>query len=81
MFRPGLITPLPGTTAKTKAYTLLYRVLAPLALLLRGIAPRHITSSTNIGRAMIRTVRAGAPCRTLSSADINTLAAASPPAR
>ncbi|GAA4974049.1 epimerase [Yinghuangia aomiensis] len=78
MFRPGLITPLPGTTAKTKVYTLLYRALTPLAPVLRRIAPRHITSSTDIGRAMIQTLRAGAPHRTLSSADINAMAAVSP---
>ncbi|MEU7560356.1 NAD-dependent epimerase/dehydratase family protein [Streptomyces eurythermus] len=80
MFRPGIITPLPGTTAKTPLYALLYRVLTPLAPLIRRVAPRHITSSTDLGRAMIHTVRTGAPRRTLTNADINETAASRSPA-
>lgn len=76
MFRPGFITPLPGATSKTAWYALFYRVLGPLAPLLRRIAPRGVTSSTDIGRAMLRTVRDEVPpARVLSTAAINEAAA------
>lgn len=75
MFRPGLIVPLPGTTAKTAAYEILYRVLTPLSPLLRRLAPRHVTNSTDIGRAMIHTVLVRPARRTLTTADINNEAA------
>lgn len=80
MFRPGLITPLPGTTSKTAWYALLYRTLAPLNPLLRRLAPRHVTSSTQLGQAMIHTVRTGPPGRVLATPDINEAAASRPPA-
>ncbi|WAL75780.1 NAD-dependent epimerase/dehydratase family protein [Kitasatospora sp. YST-16] len=78
MFRPALITPLPGTTSKTPWYTLLYRILAPLNPLLRRLAPRHVTSSTQLGQAMIRTAQDGPPGRVLATGDINEAAAARP---
>lgn len=74
MFRPAFILPLPGTKAKTTSYVLLYRVVAPLYPLLRRIAPRHVTTSTRLGQAMIHAARGGAPHRILTTADINTLA-------
>ncbi|MFE9614008.1 NAD-dependent epimerase/dehydratase family protein [Streptomyces sp. NPDC006012] len=80
MFRPGFITPLPGTTSKTAWYALLYRALAPLNPLLRRLAPRHVTSSAQLGQAMIYTVHAGPPSRVLATVDINEAAASRPPA-
>ncbi|GHE98945.1 epimerase [Streptomyces spiralis] len=79
MFRPGFIMPLPGTTAKTKSYALLYRALAPLYPLLRRIVPNHVSSSVQVGQSMIQTVHAGAPRRVLATADINEAAASRPP--
>ncbi|MEV0109441.1 NAD-dependent epimerase/dehydratase family protein [Nocardia sp. NPDC050799] len=75
MFRPAFILPLPGTTAKTKTYVLLYRIVTPLAPLLRRIAPRYVTSSLRLGEAMLETTRAGAHQRVLETADINEIAA------
>ncbi|MFF8772185.1 NAD-dependent epimerase/dehydratase family protein [Kitasatospora sp. NPDC015120] len=79
MFRPGYITPLPGTTSKTAWYTLFYRALAPLNPLLRRLAPRHVTSSAQLGQAMVHTARTRPPGRVLTTADINNAAALRPP--
>lgn len=59
MFRPAFIIPLPGTTARTASYVLLYKVVGPLYPVLRRIAPRYVTTSLHMGQAMIRTARGG----------------------
>lgn len=76
MFRPAFIVPLPGTKAKTKSYVLLYRVVTPLYPLLRRLIPRYVTTSLQLGQAMLRATRHGSPRRVLETADINHLAAA-----
>ncbi|EMF23363.1 hypothetical protein H114_29096 [Streptomyces gancidicus BKS 13-15] len=78
MFRPAFIAPLPGTKAKTKSYVLLYRVVTPLYPLLRRLIPRYVTTSLQLGQAMLRAARHGSRRRVLETADINELAAARP---
>lgn len=80
MFRPAFIVPLPGTKAKTKSYVLLYRVVTPLYPLLRRLIPRYVTTSLQLGQAMLRATRHGSPRRVLETADINELAATRPAA-
>lgn len=74
MFRPGFIQPLRGARSKTSLYQLFYDVLAPLYPLLRTIIPKHVTTTVNIGRAMIEVGAEGYPRRILGSSDINVLA-------
>ncbi len=73
MFRPGIIQPLHGITSKTRIYRLIYNVAGPLFLLLRRVAPAWVTTTEQIGRAMIQVVRNGAPQAVLESRDINAL--------
>jgi uncharacterized protein YbjT (DUF2867 family) len=76
MLRPGAIQPLHGATSKTKLYRIMYVVMMPLWPLwpiLRLFFPRAITTTEQIGRAMIKLVRDGAPKQTLEAADINEL--------
>lgn len=80
MFRPALILPKPGEKAKTKSYVLLYRIVTPLYPLLRRLVPRYVTTSLQLGQAMIQTTRGGAPRRILETADINEVAASRQPA-
>jgi uncharacterized protein YbjT (DUF2867 family) len=74
MFRPGYIQPLDGVRSKTMIYQALYTVLAPAYPLLRAIAPRHVTTTRNVGRAMIRVAERGDSKRILENSDINRLA-------
>jgi hypothetical protein len=73
MFRPGLIQPLTGVGSKTKLYRAFYAVLGPLFPLLKRLFPNHVTTTENIGRAMIRVAAKGYSKRVLENTDINTL--------
>jgi uncharacterized protein YbjT (DUF2867 family) len=77
MFRPGLIQPLHGIRSKTRLYRIVYAIVGPLLFpLLNLLAPRMLTTTERVGRAMLRVARQGAPKPLLENADINQLAAA-----
>jgi uncharacterized protein YbjT (DUF2867 family) len=73
MFRPGVIQPLHGIVSKTSSYRILYTLMAPLLPLLKATLPRYVTTTEQVGRAMLRVARDGAPKRILESVDINAL--------
>jgi uncharacterized protein YbjT (DUF2867 family) len=73
MFRPGVIQPLHGITSKTKAYRVFYAVTRPLLPLLKALFPNYVTTTEQVGRAMIKAARQGAPKPILESQDINRL--------
>jgi uncharacterized protein YbjT (DUF2867 family) len=73
MFRPGLIQPLHGIRSKTAGYRWFYALSAPLLPLARALLPTQVTTTEQIGRAMLKVARDGAAQRTLESADINAL--------
>jgi uncharacterized protein YbjT (DUF2867 family) len=75
MFRPAFIQPMHGVVSKTKLYRALYAATAPLFPLLKAIAPRFVTTSENVGRAMIEVAAHGAPERVIENDAINRLAA------
>ena len=71
MFRPGYIQPLHGIRTKTKWYGVMYAVVAPLYPILKTLFPRSLTTTVQLGRAMIRVAKTGAGKRVLESSDIN----------
>jgi uncharacterized protein YbjT (DUF2867 family) len=73
MFRPGVIRPLHGARSKTRLYRALYLAAGPLLGALQALAPRHVTTTEQIGRAMLAAARNGAPRSVLETADINQL--------
>ena len=73
MFRPGLIVPLHGITSKTQLYRAVYALIRPFWRPLRSAFPQAITTTEQVGRAMLHVARAGAPKKILESADINAL--------
>jgi uncharacterized protein YbjT (DUF2867 family) len=75
MFRPGYIQPLKGVRSKTRLYQAIYDLIGPLYPLIRRIAPRAVTTSVNVGRAMIRVAAEGYSRRLIETDDINQLAA------
>jgi hypothetical protein len=75
MFRPGYIQPLKGIRSKTRWYQALYDVIGPFYPLFRRLLPRYVTTTVNIGRAMIQVAATGYSKQILSSADINQLSA------
>lgn len=64
-----------GVRSKTRLYHAIYTTLGPLYPLLRRLAPTHVTTTANVGRAMIAVARGGYPKRILENTDINALAA------
>ena len=73
MFRPGFIQPLHGIRSKTRLYQLLYDILAPIQPLLKGRLPKYITTTEQLGRAMITVAKDGYPKPILESLDINAI--------
>jgi uncharacterized protein YbjT (DUF2867 family) len=74
IFRPGFIQPLHGIQSKTKLYRAFYAILEPIHPLLRKLAPKYVTTTADMGLAMINVAENGAPKQVLEMADINDCA-------
>jgi uncharacterized protein YbjT (DUF2867 family) len=73
MFRPAGIQPLHGVKSKTAWVQAIYGVAAPLLTLLNRVAPKYMTTTEQVGRAMLKVARDGYPKPVLESADINSI--------
>jgi len=74
LFRPGYIQPLHGITSRTRWYRLMYVVTTPLYPVLKRLFPGQVTTTGQIGRAMVNLARDGGPSRVLAPRDINAAA-------
>ena len=54
----------------------MYRVIGPLYPVLRRLFPRQVTTTVNVGRAMVQVAVTGYPRRIHGPEDINRLATA-----
>ena len=73
MFRPGFIQPMHGIKSKTPLYRAIYSVMGPLYPVLKAVVPKVVTTTEQVGRAMLKVARQGAPNRIVENHDINTL--------
>jgi uncharacterized protein YbjT (DUF2867 family) len=73
MFRPAGIQPLHGVRSKTGWINAVYAITAPLLSYLARTAPQYMTTSEQLGRAMIKVARDGYPKPILESEDINNI--------
>jgi uncharacterized protein YbjT (DUF2867 family) len=71
MFRPGAIVALHGIQSRTKLYRALYVPFGPLMPLLYKLFPKYVTTTEQIGRAMLAVARRGYSKPILETADIN----------
>jgi uncharacterized protein YbjT (DUF2867 family) len=71
MFRPGYIQPMHGIRTKTRLYGAIYAIVAPLYPVLKTIFPRHVTTTEQLGRAMLSVAKTGFRKQVLESSDIN----------
>jgi uncharacterized protein YbjT (DUF2867 family) len=71
MFRPGLIQPLHGIRSKTRFIRIFYAGLGPFIPWLMARFPKYVTTTEQLGRAMIRVARHGSSKPVLESQDIN----------
>jgi uncharacterized protein YbjT (DUF2867 family) len=75
MVRLAMLRPMHGETSKTSWTRLSYAIFRPLLPLIRKLAPGAVITTEELGRAMIRAARHGAPKRVLESRDLIALAA------
>jgi uncharacterized protein YbjT (DUF2867 family) len=76
MFRPGWIQPAHGERSRTRWYRVAYALAGWLYPVLRRVAPRQVTTTDRLGRAMLAVVRLqGSGPHVLRSAEINRLGA------
>lgn len=73
LFRPGAIQPLYGITSSTRLYRILYRLLGPFFPVLKALFPDSLTTTEQLGRAMLHAGLEGAPKAVLETRDINRL--------
>jgi uncharacterized protein YbjT (DUF2867 family) len=74
MFRPGYIHPMKGVRSPIASYRAFHAVAVPLYPLLRHVMAKHMTTTENVGRAMIHVARSGYPKRHLENPDIDRAA-------
>jgi uncharacterized protein YbjT (DUF2867 family) len=70
MFRPGFIQALHGIRSKTKLYQFFYTALNPVLPLLKSAFRRQITTTEELGQAMLHVGKHGYPKFILETADI-----------
>ncbi len=70
MFRIGALRPMHGEVSKTRWTRILYAIFRPLWPLVRVIASGSMITTEQLGRAMIRVARHGAPTRVLENRDL-----------
>jgi uncharacterized protein YbjT (DUF2867 family) len=74
MFRPGYIQPLHGIKTKTGWYAAMYAVVKPLYPLLRPIFRKYMTTTEELGKAMLCAAKRGNEKRVVESWEIAAMA-------
>jgi uncharacterized protein YbjT (DUF2867 family) len=70
MFRPGMIQPMDGIRSKTPVYQMVISLGRPLFPVLQRAFPNAITTTSQLGRAMIAVAKERAASRVLETRDI-----------
>lgn len=78
MLRPGFIRPLHGIAAKTRSGRIASTLLGPVYPLLKRLFPGQVTTTEELGRAMLQLLKRGFRERVLENRDIVALAGARP---
>jgi len=74
IFRPGYIQPKNGIKSSVRLYLVMYTLFAPLYPLLKITFPKIVTSTDQVGKAMINVGIGGFSKEILENRDINHLA-------
>jgi uncharacterized protein YbjT (DUF2867 family) len=77
MFRLAALRAMNGERSKSRLTRIAYPFFRPLLPLLHAIAPGAVITTEELGRAMIRAAREGAPKRVLENRDLRALGASS----
>jgi len=71
MFRPGFIQPMHGIKSRTTSYRVLYAIATPLFPMLKALFPRQVTTTENVGVAMLHVAKHGHESSLLGNEAIN----------
>ena len=72
-FRPAYIQPLNGIVPKTTWLGAVYAIVGPLYPVWKALFPKYVTTTAQVGRAMIYVAGDGASKRVLENSDINAI--------
>lgn len=72
--RPGVIVPMHGIRSRTRLYDAVYSATRVVWPALRRVAPNAVTTTEELGVAMLRVAREGARSRVLGTKDFHALA-------
>src|SRR3984885_6714488 len=73
LFPPGVTQPLQGIRPKPRLYQFFYNIFNPILPLLKSAFPQAITTTEQLGQAMLKVAKNGYPKPILESRDINSL--------
>jgi uncharacterized protein YbjT (DUF2867 family) len=79
MFRPGVIQPLHGVRSKTRLYQTLYTGVKAILPLMKRIFPKYLTTTEEVGRAMLHVAKHGYAKPILENRDISTIGSPAAP--
>jgi uncharacterized protein YbjT (DUF2867 family) len=71
VLRPAVIQPLHGITSRTGSYRVFYAIARPLFPVLRWAFPNYVTTTEQIGLAMLKVAKSGASKKILGTEEIN----------
>jgi uncharacterized protein YbjT (DUF2867 family) len=74
MLRPGFVRPLHGVVSKPRWYRALHAVMGPAYPALKRLFPAYVTTTEELGAAMLQLVKGGFAQRVLENRDIVALA-------
>ena len=70
VFRPAAIIPLHGITSRTRWIRIANTVLKPVFPALKALLPSYVTTTEQLGRAMLKVAREGYPKPVIEARDI-----------
>jgi uncharacterized protein YbjT (DUF2867 family) len=73
MFRPAAIVPMHGITSRTRWIRVATTVLKPVFPALKALFPAYVTTTEQLGRAMLKIARDGYPKPVIESRDIRRI--------
>jgi uncharacterized protein YbjT (DUF2867 family) len=71
VLRPAVIQPLHGITSRTGSYRVFYAIAKPLFPLVKRVFPKYVTTTEQIGLAMLKVAKRGASKKILETPEIN----------
>ena len=74
--RSGEVESVLGIVPKTRWLRAVYAIMGPLYPVWKALLPKYVTTTAQVGRAMIQVAREGAPKRVLENRDINEICVA-----